>query len=489
MAGEQLEFGDNESTIALKRAWERALIPLAGKVNKVTFESYIRPIRPLRQEERTVTLGVASAFAREWLKRYTNLIQTTLEESLGSPLEIQYSILTVEERPLFGERDTVSEKDGKKAEDTLPSVLAAPTRSTFRPEPAATLMEEVPSLPLNEAYTFDTFIIGKSNRLAHAGAMAAAGAPGKVYNPLFIYGGSGLGKTHLLHAVVHAVRQENPHLRAALVDGENFTYHYVTALRERRTEEFRRYFRSIDLWLVDDIQFIASKEQTKEEFFHTFNALYQTGKQIIITSDRSPRELRTMDERLRSRFECGLIADVHSPELETRMAILEKRCAVEKWSVNKEVLYYIASAIQSNIRALEGALNRLVAYSSIMRSPCNIEVAQSVLGEYFIEKPISEQMRKGISMETIFRAVSEQFGTSIETLRGQRRDKEISQVRQVAMYLCRELTENGLAQIGAALGGRDHTTVQRAIAKIEANLTYDQSLQRTVQQIREKLDN
>jgi len=486
MASEQLEFGDDESSVALKRAWDRALHALAGKVNKATFESYIRPIHPLLFQDRQVTLGVASAFAREWLtgKHYAALIRSSLEEHLGAPLEIRFSIYKPEERPLFGEAGGLpAEGRSSAAPEQTTDLPARQTRTPSAPP------LEIPSLPFNEEYTFDEFIVGKSNRLAQAGAAAVAASPGMIYNPLFIYGGPGLGKTHLLHAVGHAAKAHNSRIRIALVDGEHFTHHYVTALRERKTEEFRQYYRSVDIWLVDDIQFIAGKEQTKEEFFHTFNALYQLGKQIIISSDRSPRELRAMDERLRSRFECGLIADITAPELETRVAILERRCKLKAWNVPKDVVFYIASAIQSNIRALEGALTRLVAYASVMAAPISIDLAQSVLGEYFIEKPTPSQMQKGVSVETILRAVAEQFQTSVEALRSQRRDKEVATARQVAMFLCREMTEIGLAQIGAAIGGRDHTTVQRAINKVESLLDFDSPLQKNIQEICRKLDN
>jgi chromosomal replication initiator protein len=318
--------------------------------------------------------------------------------------------------------------------------------------------------------------------------MAVAASPGTVYNPLFLYGGPGVGKTHLLHAIGQAAREQNPGIRVAFIDGENFTFHYVTALRERKIEEFRRHFRGIDVWLVDDIQFIASKEQTKEEFFHTFNALYQGGKQIVIASDRCPKDLRAMDERLRSRFEQGLIADIAGPELETRMAILDRRCAAEGWEVSQEILYYIAAGIQSNIRSLEGALTKLVAYASIMRCPLTTDLAQDVLGDFIIERPAAGASRKGVTMETILAAVAQQFGTNVETLRSERRDKAAVTARHAAMYLCREITGSGLAQIGAALGGRDHTTVQRGIARVERLLGVDSGLVGQLEESRRRLE-
>jgi chromosomal replication initiator protein len=481
MAGEQLEFGDDARSIALKRAWERALRVLAGNINKASFESWIRPIRPLAYEDGQVTLAVTSAFAREWLKKYAAQIRASLEESLGSPLEIHFTLQSADDRPLFGEKEPEG-REGEGARER--GGEQRPTPNAQRPTSES---DSLPSLPLNEKYTFDTFVVGKSNRLAQAGAAAVSASPGAVYNPLFLYGGSGLGKTHLLHAIGHAARARGE-ARIAFVDGERFTEAYVTSLRERKTEEFRRLYRSVDIWLVDDIQHIASREQTKEEFFHTFNALYQTGRQIVISSDRSPRELREMDERLRSRFECGLIADINPPELETRVAILERRCRAEGWSIPADVLFFIASAIQSNIRALEGALIKLVAYSSVMDSPYSIELAQSVLGEYFIEKPAPRREAKSVPVETILRAAAEGFGTTVDALLGQRRDKNVATARQAAMFLCRELTETPLTDIGMMLGGRDPSTVRHAIAKMEALLNYDPSVRRLVQEIRSNLE-
>jgi chromosomal replication initiator protein len=476
MAGEQLELGDDDRSITLKRAWGRAVSSLASVINKAAFEGYIRPIQPVSYDDGVVTLGVASAWAREWLKKYLPDIRAALEEHLCSPLDIRFTLITPEERPLFGSAPTTVQ----------PEESARPFASARAPVLPA--MDAVASLPLNEDYTFDRFVVGKSNRLAHAGAAAVAGSPGTVYNPLFIYGSSGLGKTHLLHAIGHSARERDPRLRVALIDGETFTQRYVGALRDKKMDLFRSYFRSMDIWLVDDIQFIAGREQTKEEFYHTFNALYQSSRQIVIASDRSPRELRTTDERLRSRFESGLIADVNAPELETRAAILEQRCDSEDWAVPKEVLFYIADAIQSNVRTLQGALTKLVAYSSIMRTDPSIEVAQSVLGEYYIDRPLPGHARKDVPVDMILQVTADEFGTTVETLRGERRDKETVKARQVAMYLCREICSMPLAQIGAALGGRDHTTAQRGIARLEGILLFDRPLHARVQSVKNRLE-
>jgi chromosomal replication initiator protein len=478
MSSDQLVLGDDDRSATLRRAWDRALGMLGNKINRVTFESYIRPIRPLNFQDREVTLGVASAFAREWLdKRYSSLIRSTLEAVLECNVDLRFVVCATEQRPELLLDDASA--------DPVPIEPPRRSRAGRHAEPPD---GEVPSVPLNPRYTFDGFIVGRSNRLAHAGALAVGEAPGGAYNPLYIYGGSGLGKTHLMHASGNLIREHCPHLRVAYVDGENFTFHYVKSLREHKAEDFRRYYRNVDVWLVDDVQTLASKEQTKEEFFHTFNALYQTGKQIIITSDRSPRELRTMDERLRTRFECGLIADVSPPDLETRVAIMQARCERENWMIPNEVIEYIASAIQSNVRALEGAVTKLIAYSSIMNCSICIELAQSVLGEYFIDKPLPPGMRKSVTADQIAQAVASRFGIEPKALFGQGRTRGIALARQVAMYLCRELTDSGLAQIGAAFGGRDHTTVMRAIGKAEALLFEDPSLQATVRDVRMRLE-
>ncbi len=479
MLTDHAQSGDLVQSVTLRIAWEEALPQLAKRVSTAAFASYIRPIRPLSFEDQEVTLGVESNFAREWVdKRYSRQILSALQSALGCEVKLHLRILTKKELTLFTEPDeaVVCVRDD------------SPTPKTKHKLSVSNRQVEDRSLPLNDKYTFDTYIIGKSNRLANAGAAAVAASPGSVYNPLFVYGGPGVGKTHLLHAIGHAALAQDPKVRVAFIDGENFTYHYVTALRERKIEEFRKHFRNVDIWLVDDIQFIAGKEQTKEEFFHTFNALHQSGKQIVIASDRCPKELRAMDERLRSRFECGLIADIAPPELETRMAIIERRCAAERWSVSQEVVYVIASGIQGNIRSMEGALTKIVAYASIMRCPLTVDLAHEVLGDFIIERPSTGASRKSVTMETILSAVAEEFETSVESLRGERRDKATVTARHAAMYLCRDITGSALAHIGAVLGGRDHTTIQRGIARIDSLLPNDPALKSHIDQTRARLD-
>ena len=343
----------------------------------------------------------------------------------------------------------------------------------------------IPSQPFNARYVFETFLEGKSNRLAHAGATSVAEHPGEKYNPFFLYGGPGLGKTHLMQSIAHRIRQRQPAARIAYVSGEYFTQHYITAIRDHATEEFRRQYRQVDVWLVDDIQFVAGKEHTKEEFFHTFNTLYQSGKQIVLASDRSPRELNTMDERLRSRFQSGLIADINPPELETRIAMLQQCRRREGFVVDDEVLDYIASAIQSNMRALEGALTKLIAYSSIHNTAANEELAQSVLSEYFIEKPL--RSRK-IGVNDIIEMVAPFFGVSPIGIKGPNRNKDVSLARQVAMYLCRELLpELNTTVVGTAFGGRDHATIVYACQRVKGLMELDPELKTLVTQVQKRL--
>ena len=374
---------------------------------------------------------------------------------------------------------------------------------------------------LNAKYTFDTFVVGQSNRLAQAGAQAVAQAPGAVYNPLFLYGPSGLGKTHLMHAIGNEIAKNQlggSNARVAFVSGESFTTHFIASLRTGKAEDFRRKWRSVDLWLVDDIQFIAGKESTKEEFFHTFNALYQMGKQIVISSDRSPRELRTMDERLRSRFECGLIADIAAPDLETRLAILHKKAETEQARIPDDVLLYMAQLVQSNIRTLEGALVKLIAYASLVNSPVTTQLASSVLERYYIAAGIGDAHARAaqgesdgnreadsplasmaasfaqfggngavITPELVQQVVSKHFGISTKDLAGKKRDKDTAAARHVAIHLIRELTELSLLDIGKAFGGRDHATVKHSVDRIKGQMEADEATQRMIKELHVQL--
>ena len=519
----QLEFEEEGDNSGLRRAWEQCLRMLAVKVPLVTFESYIRPSQPLRLEGTVVTLGVASSYAREHLeKKSANAIRSALEFHLDvSGLQIQFVVMTKEQQrtresgrkaadsakrdgsqtalPLDSDAEpgdalpgqkpeARSQKSEERSQNSSEEAKPRFQHPNFARKPETKKADElppVPSLNLNERYQFDGFLVGRSNRLAHAGALQVAAKPSEVYNPLFLYGGPGLGKTHLMQAIAHSLRQSQPQLRVAYVSGEYFTQRFITAISRGTTENFRREFRMIDVWLMDDIQFIAGKQSTNEEFFYTFNTLYQMGKQIVLASDRSPRELNTMDERLRSRFQSGLIADIGAPDLETRVAILQRRSLSENVPIDDDVLLYIASAIQSNIRALEGAFTKLLAYSSIMNAAISLQLAQTVLSEYFIEKPIRQRKT---NMQEVVEAVAEQFAVPPEDILGAGRNKEIALARHVAFYLARELMpEMNLAHIGAAFGGRDHATVVYACQKVKTLMGVDTDLKALIGQLKRRL--
>ena len=338
------------------------------------------------------------------------------------------------------------------------------------------------SSTLNPKYTFDSFVIGNSNRFAHAASLAVAEAPAKAYNPLFIYGGVGLGKTHLMHAIGHYALQNNPNTKVVYVSSEKFTNELINAIRDDKNDEFRNKYRKVDILLIDDIQFIAGKERTQEEFFHTFNELHGANKQIILSSDRPPKEIPTLEDRLRSRFEWGLIADIQAPDFETRMAILKKKADVEKLNVANEVMVYIATKIKSNIRELEGALIRIVAYSSLTNRPITVELAGEALKDI-----ISNKQNKNVTIDVIQDVVAAYFNLRIEDLKSQRRTRNVAYPRQIAMYLSRKLTDMSLPKIGEEFGGRDHSTVIHAYEKISDSLNTDESLQHTVNDITKKL--
>jgi chromosomal replication initiator protein len=353
--------------------------------------------------------------------------------------------------------------------------------------PAPVLFEREPvrvvePARLNEKYTFDTFVIGASNRFAHAAAVAVAEAPAKAYNPLFIYGESGLGKTHLLHAIGHYAQHLYPGARVRYVSSEEFTNDFINSIRDGKAEGFRRRYRDVDILLVDDIQFLANKEQTQEEFFHTFNTLHNANKQIVISSDRSPKQLTTLEDRLRNRFEWGLITDVQPPELETRIAILRKKAAQERLSTSPDVLEYIASKISTNIRELEGALIRVTAFASLNRQPVDLSLAEIVLKDL-----IPDNSQPEINVATIMAVTASYFGLSLEDLCGASRSRLLVTARQIAMYLCRELTDMSLPKIGQAFGGRDHTTVMHADRKIRSLMAERRSIFNQVSELTNRI--
>ncbi|HEU4753755.1 MAG TPA: chromosomal replication initiator protein DnaA, partial [Armatimonadota bacterium] len=406
-------------------------------------------------------LSVSNATARTWIdKKYGKELARVLTDTRGEETRLE----------------VVVQKGSGRA--------ARPAPSQKAPEPAARASASAffAPIPLNEKYTFDNFVVGQSNRFAHAAATAVAESPGREYNPLFIYGGVGLGKTHLLQAIGHALRAKNPRTRVAYVSGETFTSHFVTSLRERREEEFRRSYRSIDIWLVDDIQFIADKAGTKEEFFHTFNELYLTNRQIVLAADRPPRELRLMEDRLRTRLESGLMMEITPPELETRMAILQKRAELEGAEVPPDVVYQIACTVTANVRILEAALIRMLALASLGRCPITAELAARALGAFVQEGGLAS-----ISFLAIQKAVCDHFKITEQELTGPRRDRHTSLARQVAMYLMRELSRKSLSEIGQLFGGKAHSTVLYSCSKLEREMEVDPALGDAVRSLRARV--
>lgn len=467
---DQLHLGEDENMLALRRAWERAMHTLANRVNKPSFESWFKSMKPVAFDGERVTLGAPSPFACEWVsKRYGNLVREVLSQHLGKMVEVIIVHVPPEKRPVLGEAPT---------EEPAPA----------QREPTIALEPELPPFErpvLNPKYTFENFVVGNSNRLAQAGAMSVARAPGQSYNPLFIYGGAGLGKTHLMHAIGHHVLQAHPRLRVAYLSGETFAQQYITALREHRIEAFRQKYRNVDVWLVDDIQFIAGKEHTKEEFFHTFNTLYQMGRQVVFASDRAPRELHTMDDRLRSRFEAGLIADIAPPEFETRAAILQKRAQIEGIQIPDQVIYHIAYAVEGNVRTLEGVLISIAARASVHGKPITLQLASEVMARHYVDK---KQVHALPSEQAVLQAVCQRFGLTTQDILGDQRSREVLMARQIAMYLLREKARLPLQQIGQMFG-KNHSTVLHAYNRVKTSLNNDTEITNIIYDLNTVLGN
>jgi chromosomal replication initiator protein len=435
----------------INNIWEEALSYLSLEISRPGFETWIKTLKPLYIEGEKVILQTPNKFSKEWLEEYyLPLIEEVIRKVTQKDLKVE--ILADEK------------------EETIPEEKRNEYFSTSYNN-------------LNPKYTFDTFVVGDSNRFAHAAALAVSQNPGKAYNPLLIYGGVGLGKTHLIHAIGHFIQEKFPKTRVVYASMEKFTVELIDAIKEDGMTKFRSRYRNIDVLLIDDIQFLAGKERTQEEFFYTFNALYEAGKQIVLTSDRVPKEIPTLEDRLRSRFEWGLIADIQPPDLETRIAILKKKAEAEKAKVPDEVIEFIASQIQSNIRELEGALIRTIAFASLNNMPINLELAKTVL------RDIIQPQIKNITIDNILQSVAEYFHISIEQLKGKGRSQEIAIPRQIAMYLARTLTDLSLPKIGEELGGRDHTTVLHAYEKIQELYQSDLSIKKAIQDIQNKLRN
>ena len=445
----------------LKDLWEKTLNIIKGELTEVSFNTWIKSCEPLYISDNTNKISVPNSFTQDILeKRYKDLVINSIEAACSKTYNLQFLIASEiqEETELENQK-----KETKK--DTI----------------SVTVNDEMSST-LNPKYTFDSFVIGNSNRFAHAASLAVAESPAKAYNPLFIYGGVGLGKTHLMHAIGHYILDNIPSAKVVYVSSEKFTNELINAIKDDKNEDFRNKYRNVDVLFIDDIQLIAGKERTQEEFFHTFNALHDANKQIILSSDRPPKEIPPLEDRLRSRFEWGLIADIQVPDFETRMAILKKKADVENLNVANEVMGYIATKIKSNIRELEGALIRIIAYSSLTNREVTVDLASEALKDN-----ISKKQGKHITIDIIQSVVSSYFYLRIEDLKSQRRTRNVAYPRQIAMYLSRKLTDMSLPKIGEEFGGRAHTTVIHAYEKISENLKTDDSLQHTINDITKKL--
>jgi len=441
--------------------WQSCLGELENRFTKPIFEMWIRPMRVERLATDEVTLTVQNAFAKDWAEnRLKSTIVATLAEIIGSPISVRF---------------VVDESAPAEASGEAPSALA--TELARAPVAATAASDDFRHTGLNERYTFEQFVVGATNRFAHAAAQAVAEAPARAYNPLFIYGAVGLGKTHLMHAIGHRVCLSDPRARVVYVSSETFTNEFITAIKNNQTVEFRNRYRTVDVLLIDDIQFLEGKEQTQEEFFHTFNTLHEASKQLVISSDRPPKDIQTLENRLRSRFEWGLIADIQPPDLETKIAILQKKAENERVRLADDVAEYIARSIKSNIRELEGALIRLIAFASLTGAEVNLATAQQVL------KNIIEIQEKKVTIEQIQKRVGEHFGLRAQDLKIRSNSKVIAFPRQVAMFLVKQLTSASLPEIGRQFGGKHHTTVLHSIHKIETLRRADKDLNKTINRL------
>ena len=441
--------------------WKSVLSRLESRLDPHTFNTWLRPTALAWQDDAALHVSVPNEVFRDWLRdNYTDVIQEALHELSNPNVTVEFT--TVD-----------------------PTVAAAlprggpPSTSTSaaaRPSSSAPV-----SGPLNPRYRFSTFVVGASNQLAHAASQAVAESPSRSYNPLFLYGGVGLGKTHLMHAIGHKILSDNPDLRLVYISSERFMNELINSIRYDRTFDFREKYRNIDVLLMDDIQFLAGKERTQEEFFHTFNALYDAQRQIVLTSDSPPKEIPTLEERLRSRFEWGLIADIHAPDLETKIAILRKKAEAEQVEIPDDVMLFIATNSKSNIRELEGALIRLVACSSLTAEQITVELARNVLRDSLNTRATI------ITIDHIQENVADYFGLRAGDLRSKSNARRITQPRQIAMYLCKELTNHSLPEIGRAFGGKHHSTVIHSVRKVKHECEKNEDIHRVVSTLRETL--
>src|SRR5690625_3390628 len=440
--------------------WQNILDLIKQKISTPSYDTWFKNTSVDQIQEDTIIISAQNSFTRDWLEtRYKDLISEACLEITGAELNVKFII-----------PDSAEETDNKEMKKKEKKSIA-PTQNQTSPKSM-----------LNEKYTFDTFVIGSGNRFAHAASLAVAEAPAKAYNPLFIYGGVGLGKTHLMHAIGHYVLENDPNMEVVYLSSEKFTNEFINSIRDNKAVDFRNKYRNVDVLLIDDIQFLAGKEQTQEEFFHTFNALHEENKQIIISSDRPPKEIPTLEDRLRSRFEWGLITDITPPDLETRIAILRKKAKADGLDIPNEVMIYIANQIDTNIRELEGALIRVVAYSSLVNQDIDTNLAANALKDI-----LPSSRPKKVTVKDIQKIVGEKYNVQLKDFLAKKRTKAIAFPRQIAMYLSRELTDLSLPKIGEEFGGRDHTTVIHAHDKISKMIAEDLHFQKEIDELIESI--
>ena len=445
------------------QAWQSVLGQLQMEMPRASFDTWVRDTKPVSYQDDTLTISVRNAYARDWLEnRLASTINRLLVGIMNSTVAVKFIV--------NGQMANVMVDEASSSETDTPDQT--------QDMPASTSKQPTRGLSMNPRYIFDSFVVGSGNRLAHAACLAVTEKPARAYNPLFLYGGVGLGKTHLLHAIGNACQARG--LQVLYVSSEEFTNDLITAIRTHTTQAFREKYRSMDVLLVDDIQFIAGKESTQEEFFHTFNTLHGQDKQIIVSSDRPPKALVTLEERLRSRFEWGLTADIQPPDLETRLAILRTKAERTGRNVPNEVLEMIAERVQSNIRELEGALNRILAFADLSGSLLTPNLVEVALADLLPQ-------RSDVEPEKIIELVAREWQTTVEALLGRDRSHKIAQPRQVAMYLLRKETDASFPQIGDALGGRDHSTVMYAINKISSEIETKTDLRKRVVSVKQQL--
>jgi len=445
-----------ENIKSVVEVWEKAKDLIKTKVNPQTFETWFKPTKGLEISKGSLVLEVPNSFFKDWLlEHHLELIKTTLKDISGENLTLDF---------LY----SAKEPD---------AVVHAAARPAQKPQDPSKRQENNNNIGLNPAYTFDDFVIGPSNKMAHAAAMAVAESPAKAYNPLFIYGKAGMGKTHLMNAIGHYVAAKNQNLKVVYITSEQFTNQLIQSIQNRSMEKFRARYRTVDVLLIDDVHFIAGKESTQEEFFHTFNTLYDAHKQIVLSSDKPPKDIDGLEERLVSRFEWGLIVSISQPDFETRIAILRQKLKRENFAVPDDVILYIGEKIRSNIRELEGALKRVVANAVLLKQSITLELARSVLKDMVKEK------ESRILADSIFEEVASYFNMRVSDIKGRRRTKQMVQPRQISMYLIRKLTDHSLPEIGELCGGRDHTTILHACESIESDMKKDAKIKELVNRL------